>query len=130
MNSTHRNIPLLVKQRCGAELRNRYLASLNSEISQALTSLHDELRTVEDIQAMCIGDGFKCNRKGATSNRRRSFPQKSCVLYKAVGRMSNSHDLIDCRYLINISLFTSLAAKAAELYNKNIMVDNKFINVY
>ena len=31
---------------------------------------------------------------------------------------------------INKSLFTSLAAKATELYNKNIMVDNKFINVY
>ena len=29
-----------------------------------------------------------------------------------------------------ISVFTSLAAEAAELYNKNIMVDKKFINVY
>ena len=71
-----------------AELRNRSLASLI-----------DEMRTIADTWAMRIDDGFKYNRKFVTSNRPRSVPHKSCVLCKAAGRMFNSHDLIDCRYL-------------------------------
>ena len=92
-------LPLLVKQRYGAELRNRSYASLKPEISQALASFQDELRTIEDTRAMRIGDGFKDNRKVVTSSRRLSVPHRSCVLCKAAGRMFNSHDLIDCRYL-------------------------------
>ena len=80
---------LIVKQRYGAELRNRSLASLKPEISQALASLQDELRTIEDTRAMRIGDGFKY--KVVTSSRRLSVPHKSCVLCKAAGRMFNSH---------------------------------------
>ena len=48
---------------------------------------------------MRIGDDFKYNRKVVISNRRQLFPHKLCVLCKAAGRMFNSHDLIDCRYL-------------------------------
>ena len=91
-------LPLLVKHRYGAELRNRSMASLKSEVSQALASLQDELCNIEDTRAMRIGDGFKYNRKVVASSRRRSVPHKSCVLCKAAGRMFNRHDLIDCRY--------------------------------
>ncbi|KAK2193761.1 hypothetical protein NP493_7g09017 [Ridgeia piscesae] len=82
-----------------AELRNRSLTSVKPEISQALASLQDELRTIEYTRAMRIGDGFKYNRNIVTSNKRLSFPRKSGVLCKAAGRMFNSHDSVDCRYL-------------------------------
>ncbi|KAK2183671.1 hypothetical protein NP493_300g00017 [Ridgeia piscesae] len=75
-------LPLLVKQRYGAELRNRSMASLKPEISQALASLQDELCNIEDTRAMRIWDGFKYNRKVVASSRRRSVPHKSCVLCK------------------------------------------------
>ena len=42
------NLPQLVKQRYGAELRNKTLASLKTEISQAMSSLLDELATAEE----------------------------------------------------------------------------------
>ena len=85
-------LPLLVKQRYGAELRNRSLASVKPEISQALASLQDELRTIEDTRVVHTGDGFNYNHKVATSNRRQSVRRKSCVLCKAAGRTFNSHD--------------------------------------
>ena len=48
----HPALPLLVKQRYGAELRNQTLVSIKTEISQALTSLMDELRTIEDTKVL------------------------------------------------------------------------------
>ena len=41
-----------MKQNYGSELRNETLASLKPEISQALGSLLDELRSIEDTKAM------------------------------------------------------------------------------
>ena len=51
----HPGLPLLVKQKYGSELCNKTLASLQLEISQALGSLLDELRSIEDTKAMRIG---------------------------------------------------------------------------
>ena len=48
----HPELPKLVKQRYGTELRARTLASIKPEISQALDSLLEELRTSEDAKAM------------------------------------------------------------------------------
>ena len=48
----HPDLPRLVKQRYGTELRSRTLATLKPEISQALDSLLEELRTTEDARAM------------------------------------------------------------------------------
>ena len=45
-------LPRLVKQRYGTELRSRTLASLKPEISQALDSLLDEIQTSESSRAM------------------------------------------------------------------------------
>lgn len=45
-------LPKLVKQRNGTELRSRILASIKPEISQALTSLLDEIRTADDAKIM------------------------------------------------------------------------------
>jgi len=46
---------LLVKQNYGSEFRNKTLASLKPEMSQALGSLLDELRSIEDTKATRIG---------------------------------------------------------------------------
>ena len=43
----HPSIPKLVKQRYGTELRSRTLSSLKPEISQALSSLLDELHNTD-----------------------------------------------------------------------------------
>lgn len=48
----HADLPKLVKQRYGTELRSRTLASIKPEISQALDSLLDELQASEDARAM------------------------------------------------------------------------------
>ena len=92
-------LPLLVKQKYGSELRNKSLASLKPEISQALASLLEELRSIEDTKAMRIGS-FNPRRNpsnGQGQARRRPF--LSCILCKTAGRPHNTHDLIDCRFL-------------------------------
>ena len=48
----HPGLPKLVKQRYGTELRSRTLASIKPEISQALSSLIDELQATEESQIM------------------------------------------------------------------------------
>lgn len=48
----HPESPKLVKQRYGTELRSRTLASIKPEISQALTSLFDEIHTANDAKIM------------------------------------------------------------------------------
>ena len=55
LQSIHPGLPLLVKQKYGSALCNNTLASLKPEISQAVGSLLDELRSVEDTKAMRIG---------------------------------------------------------------------------
>lgn len=42
----------LVKQRYGTELRSRTLATIKPQIFQALTSLRDEIRAVDDANIM------------------------------------------------------------------------------
>lgn len=44
----HPGLPALVKQRYGADLRNRTLASIKPEISQAMSSLLSELESSEE----------------------------------------------------------------------------------
>ena len=53
----------------------------------------------------------------------------SSVLYE-VSVLRINYKYHQYLFFIIISLFTSLATEVAELYNKNIMVDNKFIIVY
>ena len=46
----HPSLPKLLKQRYGTELRSRTLASIKPEISQALSSLLDEIRASDDAK--------------------------------------------------------------------------------
>ena len=87
----HPDLPRLVKQRYGTELRSRTLATLKSEISKALDSLLDELRNTEDARAM------RTQFSSVTKNSSLQV-QKSCPLIKASGRPFN-HYLSKCSYL-------------------------------
>ena len=105
----HPELPKLIKQRYGTELRTRTLASIKSEISQALDSLLNEIRSADNAKIM---------RAAATSRayssplpRRPSYGpsarmpirtgshEKSCPLCKQAGRLSNTHFLSTCKYL-------------------------------
>ena len=110
----HPSLPRLVKQRYGTELRSQTLASLKPEISQALTSLLDELRTSEDIRIMRSGSQFH-QTKGRTPFNARKFDNKSnhhsslstrnqikfkvCTLCEQVGRPNTNHFLSQCKFL-------------------------------
>ena len=92
-------LPQLVKQKYGAELRNKTLASLKPEISQAMTSLLDELRTLEDSKVFrsMSNYGPRNNSRFQAVKKRVS---KSCILCKTAGRSAfNTHSLLDCKFL-------------------------------
>ena len=89
------NLPQLVKQRYGPELRNKTLASLKSEISQALTSLLDELASSEESRVLRTG-----NRQSYPRQHQSNKPsRKSCVLCETAGRPHNNHWLSNCSFL-------------------------------
>ena len=97
----HPGQPLLVKQKYGSELRNKTLATLKHEISQALGSLLDELhvRSIKDTKAMRIGSTTPRRHPNSGQGQPRRRPFLSCILCKTAGRPHNAHNLMDCRYL-------------------------------
>ena len=86
------NLPQLVKQQYGAELRNKTLASLKSEISQALSSLLDEFAATEESKVFRTGNRNQRQSSG-------SQPRRSCVLCKTAGRPHGTHWLSQCSLL-------------------------------
>ncbi|CAC5370017.1 unnamed protein product [Mytilus coruscus] len=80
----HPELPKLIKQRCGTELRARTLASTKPEKSQALESLLEELRTTEDAKSMrAVVKRFpKTNQSSFVL--RSNF--KSCLLCNSAGQ--------------------------------------------
>ncbi len=100
----HPGLPQLVKQKYGAELRNRTLASIKPEISQAMTSLLDELRAMEDakvLRAESFTPKFSKTRPRGQANwsRSKTDNSRSCTLCKAAGREYRSHYLSKCKFL-------------------------------
>ena len=57
----HSSLPRLVKQRYGTELRSRTLAYIKPEISQALSSLFEEIRASDDAKILraAVADDFR-----------------------------------------------------------------------
>ncbi len=95
LQQIHPGLPALVKQRYGAELRNRSLASVKPEISQALESLLDELKNMEETKAFRTGTA---TQRSSNPARRKQF--KSCVLCKTANRPGyNTHFLSECKFL-------------------------------
>ena len=95
----HKDLPSLVKQRYGPELRSKTLASLKPEISQALDSLLDEIRSNND--AKVLRTAFKGRPQFPSSNMSKDLRKvsKSCPLCKQAGRPRYDHFLRACRYL-------------------------------
>ena len=104
-------LPRLVKQRYGTELRSRTLASLKPEISQALDSLLDEIHTSESSRAMrtLTSPPLRAQRfqRPSTLRGRRNpqtrtrIPQRTskyCPLCREARRPDN-HYLSECTYL-------------------------------
>ena len=95
----HVGLPALVKQRYGAELRNKTLASIKPEISQALSSLLEELSANEDSRVLRL-------QSSQRPNNRKSQPKsvlrggKYCCLCRTANRDGyEDHYLTQCPYL-------------------------------
>ena len=97
----HSDLPKLIKQRYGTELRSRTLSSIKPEISQALDSLLDEIRSSEDAKVMRTATSLF--RKSTPSSRQQTqrFQQRErcCPLCKQAGRTEFRHFLSSCRFL-------------------------------
>ena len=91
----HKDLPCLVKQRYGTELQSCTLASIKPEISQALSSLLDEIQATGDAHIMCTGvlnNNWSRQDKPSPHNivgqRRPSRSKPTCPLCKQAGRSS------------------------------------------
>ena len=95
-------LPNLVKQRYGTELRSRSFASLKPEISQALDSLLEEIRTSTDAKILCATTStFRPSTRAPYDKRPQLVTKRSvrsCPLCKQAGR-NDYHFLSKCTYL-------------------------------
>ena len=87
----HVGLPGLVKQRYGAELRNKTLASIKPEISQALLSLLDELKGTDEPRIMRM--------QSQQTNYIRKAPKFCCLCRAAKRPGAETHFLSQCRFL-------------------------------
>jgi hypothetical protein len=105
----HPDLPRLVKQRYGTELRTRTLAFVQPDISQALPPLLEEIRTSEEAKAFLsfafLSSPDRPRNANIRSSQRRSSrfdmrkgTRPSCPLCKEANRAHN-HFLSECRYL-------------------------------
>ena len=100
----HVSLPALVKQKYGAELRNRSLASIKPEISQALSSMLEELSSGENSRIARFQPNDTRKRYSQPRNGGNDFSSRSggkfCCLCRTANRPSyDSHNLAQCRYL-------------------------------
>ena len=95
---THSELPHLVKQRYGTELRSRTLASIKPEISQALDSLLEELPHSEEARVMRSAGRFQSQRPSSQFTPRRSS-KAICPICKHAGCKSYNHFLSKCPFL-------------------------------
>ncbi len=102
----HPDLPALVKQRYGTELRSKSLASLKPEVSQALDSLLDEIQTVSESKI--LRTAFQPpNRERNSSPQPPNNPKfkgtvtrnKTCPLCKQANRAQFHHYLSKCPFL-------------------------------
>ena len=88
----HKDLPSLVKQRYGTELRNKSLASIKPEISQALDSLLEEIGSP-------VSKAFRTNTFTYKARPRTKPSVKVCPICQQVGRADQAHFLSECKYL-------------------------------
>ena len=95
----HPELPKVVKQRYGTELRSRTLATIKPEISQALSSLLDEINATESAKIMrTAASHFQkpFSPRPLTTKQRQA---KRCPLCTQVGRTKTDHFLSECEHL-------------------------------
>ena len=96
----HPDLPKLVKQRYGTEVRSPTLASIKPEISQAPHSLLDEIRATENAKVMSTAaSSYRRPVQTAKPTTRFRIRPKSCPLCKQAGRDDFHHYLSECTYL-------------------------------
>ena len=94
----HPELPHLVKQRYGTELRSRTLASIKPEVSQTLDSLLEELHHTEEAQVMRFASQFP-NQPYMQFQKPQSFQcntpchssKGTCPICKQAGRKVFDH---------------------------------------
>ncbi|KAK3092493.1 hypothetical protein FSP39_003602 [Pinctada imbricata] len=95
----HKDLPALVKQRYGPELRAKTLASLKPEISQALDSLLEEIRCNNDAKVLRTAFNSRTQFSASNIPKEARKASKCCPLCKQAGRPRYDHFLSTCRYL-------------------------------
>ena len=93
----HIGLPGLIKQRYGTELRNKTLASIKPEISQALPSLLDELKGTEESRIMRTQTSY--NNRGNSSSYARKSSKFCCLCHAAKRSGADTHFLSQCKFL-------------------------------
>ena len=103
---THPDLPRLVKQRYGTELRSKTLASIKPEISQAMDSLLEEVRSNEEAKIMRAGGLLnskssqgKYHDQSFAAKDSKQITSKSCPICKQAGRQDYKHYLSKCKFL-------------------------------
>ena len=97
LKTIHPELPQLVKQRYGPELRNKTVASLKPEISLAMSSLLDELKSIEENRVLRVANPFPTRPRSSHSKR----TVKSCILCKTANRTGVApHFLSKCPFSI------------------------------
>ena len=84
------NLPTLVKQRYGTELRSKTLASLKPEISLALDSLLDEISSMQEARVL---------RSRFTNTRSTTRQPTPCCPLCQQAKRNSDHYLSKCRFL-------------------------------
>ena len=106
----HTSLPALVKQRYATELRNKTLASIKPEISQALDSLLEELRSSADDTRVLRSQpprssyGRYQRNQSSSGNSKPRDPSSSnpryCSLCKSAGFSGyDTHFLSQCKHI-------------------------------
>ena len=98
----HNDLPALVRQRYGTELRTQTLASLKPEISQAIDTLLAEIASTNESAVLRTAFRRLPQHRGSMAAHRapKSTPSsKSCPLCKQANRQRFQHYLSQCPYL-------------------------------
>ena len=92
------DLPALVKQRYGTELRSKTLASIKPEISQALDSLLEENESTKEVKILCTAFQ-RSGQRDKIKVVKLKGTQKSCPLCKQAKRPHFQDFLSKCPFL-------------------------------
>ena len=100
----HPDLPALIKQRSGTELRSQTLASLKPEISQALESLLEEIQSTNESRVLRTAFQQSSSQRNAhpqtpPTTRVPGTRRKICLLCQQTNRSQFYHYLSKCPFL-------------------------------